>query len=146
VQCATRSGVGEAFSHDKINVSWAPTSDQRPASETITEHLEAGRYEEAIPLLEASLQLQPDDVESLTQLGMVKSDLGELVEARRLLQRAVALDPAHVNALVSLSVAASPAMCSAPTPTASPAWMWWPTAPVPSRPTPASPQLPRNNS
>jgi Flp pilus assembly protein TadD len=37
---------------------------------------------------------------------MVKSDQGELVEARRLLERAVALDPAHVNALVSLGVAA----------------------------------------
>ncbi len=45
-------------------------------------------------------------MESLTQLGMVKSDQGELVEARRLLERAVALDPAHVNALVSLGVAA----------------------------------------
>jgi len=49
-------------------------------------------------------------VESLTQLGMVrsnrgKSDLGELVEARRLLERAVALDPSHVNALVSLEQA-----------------------------------------
>jgi tetratricopeptide (TPR) repeat protein len=59
-----------------------------------------------IPLLEATLQLQPDDVECLTQLGMVKSDLGELVEARRLLERAVMLDPSHVNALVSLGVAA----------------------------------------
>ncbi|MFN9645391.1 MAG: tetratricopeptide repeat protein [Cyanobacteriota bacterium] len=45
-------------------------------------------------------------MESLTQLGMVNSDLGELVEARRLLERAVALDPAHGNALVSLGVAA----------------------------------------
>ncbi len=44
-------------------------------------------------------------MESLTQLGMVKSDLGELAEARRLLERSVALDPAHVNALVSLGVA-----------------------------------------
>jgi hypothetical protein len=31
-------------------------------------------------------------VQSLTQLGMVKSDLGELEEARRLLERAVQLD------------------------------------------------------
>ncbi|MFN9630342.1 MAG: tetratricopeptide repeat protein, partial [Cyanobacteriota bacterium] len=83
VQCATRSGVAEAFSDDKINVSWAPTSDQRPASETINANLKAGRYEEAIPLLEATLQLQPHDVENLTQLGMVNSDLGELVEARQ---------------------------------------------------------------
>jgi Flp pilus assembly protein TadD len=95
-----------AFCDGQIEVSWDPGAEQRPASETITEHLEDGRYEEAIPLLEATLQLQPDDVESLAQLGMVKSDLGELVEARRLLERAVALDPAHVNALVSLGVAA----------------------------------------
>ncbi len=95
-----------AFCDGQIEVSWDPGADQRPASETITAHLEAGRYAEAIPLLEATLQLQPDDVESLTQLGMVKSDLGELAEARRLLERAVALDPAHVNALVSLGVAA----------------------------------------
>ena len=33
-----------------------------------------------------------EDVQSLTQLGMVKSDLGELEEARRLLERAVQLD------------------------------------------------------
>ncbi len=31
-------------------------------------------------------------MQSLTQLGMVKSDLGELEEARRLLERAVQLD------------------------------------------------------
>ncbi|MFM7550965.1 MAG: tetratricopeptide repeat protein [Cyanobacteriota bacterium] len=59
-----------------------------------------------IPLLEATLQLQPDDLEILTQLGMVKSDQGELVEARRLLERAVLVDPSHVHALVSLGVAA----------------------------------------
>jgi tetratricopeptide (TPR) repeat protein len=79
-------------------------ADQQPARETITEHLEAGRYADAIPLLETTLQLQPDDVQSLAQLGMVKSDLGELEEARRLLGRAVELDPTNGQALVSLGV------------------------------------------
>jgi tetratricopeptide (TPR) repeat protein len=122
--------VGEALSDDQINVSWDPGADQRPASETITEHLEAGRYEEAIPLLEATLQLQPNDVESLAQLGMVKSNRGELVEARRLLERAVAPDPAHVNALVSLGVAALRAGDTT-----------WPSTPPSTgrKPTPASP-------
>jgi Flp pilus assembly protein TadD len=95
-----------AFAEGQIEVNWDPAADQRPARDTITEHLEAGRYAEAIPLLETTLQLQPDDVQSLTQLGMVKSDLGELEEARRLLERAVALDPNNSNALVSLGVAA----------------------------------------
>jgi len=98
--------VDVAFAEWQIEVSWDPAADQRPARETITEHLEAGRYAEAIPLLETTLQLQPDDVQSLTQLGMVKSDLGELEEARRLLERAVQFDPTNGQALVSLGVAA----------------------------------------
>jgi len=37
-------------------------------------------------------------VESLYNLGMVCSDRNELTEARKLLSRAVELDPSHVNA------------------------------------------------
>ena len=95
-----------AFSEGQIEVSWDPASDQRPARETITEHLQAGRYEEAIPLLETTLRLEPNDVNSLTNLGMVYSDLGRLEEARRLLERAVELDPTDANAHVALGVAA----------------------------------------
>ncbi|MEY4354746.1 MAG: hypothetical protein RLZZ609_2987 [Cyanobacteriota bacterium] len=84
-------------------------ADQRPARVTINEQLEAGRYAEAIPLLETTLQLQPDDVRSLTQLGMVKSDLGELEEARRLPGRAVELDPTSVEA-----ICCTPWLCSLP--------------------------------
>lgn len=57
-------------------------------------------------MLEAALTLQPEDSESLIQLGMVNGDLRELVGARRRLEQAVALDSAHVHALVSLGVAA----------------------------------------
>jgi tetratricopeptide (TPR) repeat protein len=73
--------------------------------ETITEHLRAGRYEEAIPLLETTLRLEPNDLNSLTNPGMVYSDLGRLEEARQLLERAVELDPADANARVALGVA-----------------------------------------
>jgi Flp pilus assembly protein TadD len=73
---------------------------------TITALLEAGRYDEAIPLLRTRLQLEPGDVESLYNLGMVCSDRGELKEARELLSRAVELAPSHVNAQVALGVAA----------------------------------------
>jgi Flp pilus assembly protein TadD len=98
--------VDVAFSEGQIEVSWDPASDQRPASETITEHLRAGRYEEAIPLLETTLRLEPNDLNSLTNPGMVYSDLGRLEEARQLLERAVELHPTDANAHVALGVAA----------------------------------------
>ena len=41
---------------------------QIPARATITAHLEAGRYDEAIPLLRTRLQLEPEHVESLYNL------------------------------------------------------------------------------
>lgn len=98
--------VDVGFSDGAIEVNWEPQSGQVPASATITALLEAGRYDEAIPLLRTRLQLEPDHVESLYNLGMVCSDRMELKEARKLLSRAVELDPSHVNAHVALGVAA----------------------------------------
>jgi tetratricopeptide (TPR) repeat protein len=98
--------VDVGFCDGAIEVNWEPQSGQVPASATIDAHLQAGRYDEAIPLLRTRLQLEPDHVESLYNLGMVCSDRMELKEARELLSRAVALDPDHVNALVALAVAA----------------------------------------
>jgi len=98
--------VDVGFAGGNIEVNWEPQSGQVPASATITAHLEAGRYEEAIPLLRTRLQLEPDHVESLYNLGMVCSDRMELTEARQLLSRAVELDPSHVNAQVALGIAA----------------------------------------
>jgi Flp pilus assembly protein TadD len=98
--------VDVVFAAGAIEVNWEPQSGQVPASATITAHLEAGRYDQAIPLLRTRLQLEPDHVESLYNLGMVCSDRHELKEARKLLSRAVELDPSHVNAHVALGVAA----------------------------------------
>jgi tetratricopeptide (TPR) repeat protein len=94
--------VDLGFAGGAIEVNWEPQAGQVPASETITAHLEAGRYDEAIPLLRTRLQLEPDHVESLYNLGMVCSDRMELAEARQLLSRAVELDPSHVNVQVAL--------------------------------------------
>jgi Flp pilus assembly protein TadD len=98
--------VDVGFAGGTIEVNWEPQADQLPASETITAHLEAGRFEEAIPLLRTRLQLEPNHVESLYNLGMVCGDRMELKEARELLRRAVELDPSHVNAQVALGIAA----------------------------------------
>jgi Flp pilus assembly protein TadD len=94
------------FSEGEIEVNWEPQSGQLPASASIAAHLEAGRYDEAIPLLRTRLQLEPDHVESLYNLGMVYSDRMQLTEARELLGRAVQLDPGDANAQVALGIAA----------------------------------------
>jgi Flp pilus assembly protein TadD len=98
--------VDVGFADGAIEVNWEPQAGQLPASAAITAHLQAGRYEEAIPLLRTRLQLEPDHVESLYNLGMVCSDRMELTEARQLLGRAVELDPSHGNAQVALGIAA----------------------------------------
>ena len=110
--------VDVGFADGAIEVAWEPQADQLPASATIARHLEAGRYDEAIPLLITRLQLEPDHVESLYNLGMVYSDRMRLQEARELLGRAVALDPGDANAQVALAIAAlrdkDPAAAEAP--------------------------------
>jgi len=98
--------VDVAFTDSQIEVGWQPQADQVPSSAEIAKHLAAGRMEEAIPLLRMKLQLEPNDVETLYNLGMVCSDRQQLSEARELLQRAVDLDPAFANAHVALGVAA----------------------------------------
>jgi tetratricopeptide (TPR) repeat protein len=98
--------VDVGFSEGQIEVNWEPQAGQVPASATINEHLQAGRYDDAIPLLRTRLQLEPDHVESLYNLGMVYSDRMQLTEARQLLSRAVELDPGDANAQVALGIAA----------------------------------------
>lgn len=98
--------VDVGFSEGAIEVSWEPQAGQVPASATIAEHLAAGRYDDAIPLLRTRLRLEPDHLESLYNLGMVLSDRMQLSEARELLSRAVEIDPGDANALVALGIAA----------------------------------------
>ena len=94
--------VDVGFCDGQIEVNWEPQVGQIPARATITAHLEAGRYDEAIPLLLTRMQLEPDHVESPYILGMVCSDRMQLTEARQLLSRAVELDPGHANGQVAL--------------------------------------------
>ena len=49
-------------------------------------------------MLETTLRLEPNDLNSLTNLGMVYSDLGRLEKARQLLERAVTLEPSNPHA------------------------------------------------
>jgi tetratricopeptide (TPR) repeat protein len=90
--------VDVAFADGAIEVAWEPQADQLPASATIARHLQAGRYDEAIPLLITRLQLEPDHALSLYNLGMVYSDRMQLKEAHEaeadeLFHRALRLAP-----------------------------------------------------
>ena len=51
--------VDVGFAAGAIEVNWEPQSGQVPASATITAHLEAGRYDQAIPLLRTGCSWSP---------------------------------------------------------------------------------------
>jgi cytochrome c-type biogenesis protein CcmH/NrfG len=52
------------------------------------------------------MELEPEHVESLYNLGMVYSDRMQFTEARELLGRTVELEPGDANAQVALGIAA----------------------------------------
>jgi len=63
----------------------------------------AGRYDEAIPMMEQLRQQQPNDVILLSNLGAAYVDVGRVEEARDALTRAVEIDPNHFAANLNLS-------------------------------------------
>ena len=60
--------------------------------------LHAGRIKEALPFLEALVEMQKDDAEALYNLGIAYSELGQYEDAIMRLKKAVANDPSHSNA------------------------------------------------
>ena len=98
--------VDVAFHAGRIEVSWSGQAEQQDALSRAVALLEQGRRDEARPLLETLIQLEPGNSEALYNLGLLCSDAGELERARELLQRCVAADPATTNAWVALGVAA----------------------------------------
>jgi predicted TPR repeat methyltransferase len=62
------------------------------------------RSEEAVALIERSLELEPDQADWYSNLGNVRQDRLELDEAIGAYRRAIALDPEHANAHSNLGV------------------------------------------
>ena len=98
------------FAAGRIEVAWEPAPPEAPAMATIGPLLQQRRFDEARPLLETLLQLQPEHPEALYNLGVLASEEGRLEEARLLLRRAVMANAgdAHdqANAQVALALAA----------------------------------------
>ena len=63
-----------------------------------------GRSEQAVELIERSLELEPDRADWHSNLAIVLRDRLELDEAIAACQRAIALDPDHANAHNNLGV------------------------------------------
>ncbi len=98
------------FAAGRIEVAWEPAAPDAPAMATIAPLLQQRRFDEARPLLETLLQLQPEHPEALYNLGVLASEEGRLEEARLLLRRAVVANApdahAQANAQVALALAA----------------------------------------
>lgn len=94
------------FADGNISVSWTPAETDQDPMGAILGLLNAGRYDQAAPMLEGLLQANPRDRDALYNLGMVYSDQGRLDEARGLLRRAAEVSPDHTNSWVALGVAA----------------------------------------
>jgi len=98
------------FAAGRIEVAWEPPTAEAPAMASIGPLLQRRRFDEARPLLETLLQLQPEHPEALYNLGVLASEEGRLEEARLLLRRAVMANAgdthAQANAQVALGLAA----------------------------------------
>ena len=64
----------------------------------------AGRSDEAVALIERSLELEPDRADWYSNLGIVLQDRLQLDDAIVAYRRAIALDPDHANAHNNLGV------------------------------------------
>ena len=78
------------FATGRIEVAWEPAASEpagpgAPAMATIGPLLKQRRFDEARLLLETLLQLQPEHLEALYNLGVLASEEGRLKEARLLL-------------------------------------------------------------
>jgi tetratricopeptide (TPR) repeat protein len=88
-----------------IHVQWIPDEVSKDPFGYALDLLQHGELKKAVPLLETFLTADPDDIDTLYNLGMAYSDLGNLDNAKRHLAHAVELEPDHINALVALGVA-----------------------------------------
>ena len=94
-----------SFLEDRVAVSWASDASLDEQKEMAMGFLQKGDLNKAVPILRAILEVEPDDIDSLYNLGMVCSDQGKLPEAIELLTKVAEIDPKHNHAFVAIGVA-----------------------------------------
>jgi Flp pilus assembly protein TadD len=90
---------------EQIHVQWIPDGTASEPMEYVLTLLQSGRLKEAVPLLETLRQINPNDQDTLYNLGMALSDMGRLDEAREHLGHLVSLYPDFANGQIALAVA-----------------------------------------
>ncbi|PWQ97866.1 tetratricopeptide repeat protein [Leucothrix pacifica] len=93
------------FGEHSVLIKWHAGDSVEQQRAQALGFLKAGEYSQAIPLLNAILEHDPNDTDSLYNLGMVYSDQGKLDDAVSLLTKATETDPKHYHAFVALGVA-----------------------------------------
>jgi tetratricopeptide (TPR) repeat protein len=88
-----------------VTVAWAKKTGFQAVEAKALDALNRREYATALPLLKALIAKQPDDAAHYYNLGMVLSDQGRIDEAVDELERALAIDPRHVHAMVAIGVA-----------------------------------------
>jgi len=92
-------------SSENISVEWGPTSKTESPFAAAIAKLTAGDLVQGIVMLELWRGQHPEDAQVSYNLGMAYSDLGHLDRAAACLEKALSLEPGHVNARIALAVA-----------------------------------------
>ena len=87
----------------------APARDTGPQLAQARALADHGNYAEACLITQALLAVNPALVEAQHLMGLLNAAEGALAEARRCLERALYLDPAHVPSLEHLALLAESA-------------------------------------
>lgn len=88
---------------EQISVGWV-THGFDPVSAAVAK-LKRGQLREGAQLLEVARSRRPDSPDLLFNLGVARSELGELDQAIAILSHLVEIDPEYVHGLVALGVA-----------------------------------------
>jgi tetratricopeptide (TPR) repeat protein len=88
-----------------LAITWTPDEAALDPLEYAVRLLQDRQYKQAVPILRALLEADPDSPVVLFNLGMAESDLGKLDDAIGHLRTLLKTDPQHAHGRVALGVA-----------------------------------------
>ncbi len=89
----------------EIEVVWTKDSNWKDPKAKTLDLLNAGKVNEALPMLRALFHQDPNDVDVLYRLGLAYNEIGRYDQAVLILERLSEIDSEHVHGLVALGVA-----------------------------------------
>lgn len=89
----------------EIEVVWTREPSWQDPKQKSLELLDDGKIREALPILRTLFHKDPDDLEVLYLLGVAYNHTSQFDQASLILEKLVALNPAHLHGLVALGVA-----------------------------------------